>query len=131
MDYVSGIPALASTDPVADVPLYTDELRAALLGTWVDLTLENGWSVASSLTPQYRFIPGFLCLRGRVTGGTAGTTIATVPGIDPTVLSQTWNDVIRDGGGNSYGALLVNTEGAITAGSVVVQPNINTSVPLG
>lgn len=32
MDYVNGIPALAGSDALNDVPHYTDELRAVLLG---------------------------------------------------------------------------------------------------
>lgn len=88
---------------------------------WVDLTLVNGWTVDSGLTPQVRRVGRQVRIRGRVTGGSGA--IATLdPQFRPDAQHQS---AIRDGSGNNLGVIIVSTAGAITAGTAT-RPNIDT-----
>ena len=100
MDYVNGIPALAMDDAVSDVPLYSNELRAALVDDggliydsgWVDLVTRTGFTPHSSFPPQVRRVGTRVFVRGGWTaaGLSAGTTtlVADVPvGFRPSVAT--------------------------------------------
>lgn len=88
---------------------------------WVDITLVNGWTVASGLTPQVRRVGRQVRIRGRVSGGSGAITTLDSQ-FRPDAQHQS---AIRDGSGNNVGIIIVSPAGAITVGTATT-PNIDT-----
>ncbi len=58
----------------------TDVAALKAVVPWINLTLVNGWQAAApTMTPQYRKIGDNIQMRGSITGGATGSTIATLP----------------------------------------------------
>lgn len=89
---------------------------------WVDLSLENSWTVVSG-EPGYRIIAGSLLqFRGVVAGGLLNTTIATL-GTDEFLPEYTAKvAVVTEDITNTplFGSVVINTDGTIVveAGSL-------------
>ena len=90
---------------------------------WVDLTLVNGWTVASGLTPRVRRIGREVHMEGRVTGGSA-SQVATLPsGMAP---GQTLTRTVVNGGHSgspSFTTLSISSAGTLSANTGTV-PNL-------
>ena len=90
---------------------------------WVDLTLVNGWTVASGLTPRVRRIGREVHMEGRVTGGSGGLVATLPPGMAP---GQTLTRTVVNGGHSgspSFTALSIASAGTLTANPGTV-PNL-------
>lgn len=87
---------------------------------WVSLSLQNGWSV--SFAPQVRRIGKVVQMRGRVTGGTPGTSITTLDSqFRP---SQALSFPSRQASGVTVSIFIVNTNGTVVPGGDMTAPNI-------
>lgn len=89
---------------------------------WVELTLQNGWVVSAGRTPRVRRIGNVVHMQGRVQGGTAGSTIATLPTQFRPSQAETID--VRDGTTANSGGLAINSNGSITPSSALSQPNL-------
>lgn len=87
---------------------------------WVNLTLENGWTVAGGLTPRVRRIGSIVHMEGRVQGGSSFA--ATLPAqFRP---SQSQHFIVRDGTTTNSAPLAVSNNGNISPSGVLSQPNL-------
>lgn len=87
---------------------------------WVNLTLENGWTVSAGRTPQVRRIGNIVQMQGRVEGG-SGNVATLPPQFRP---PQSHSFIVRDGGTTNSGPMAVSTNGGISTSSVLSQPNL-------
>lgn len=90
---------------------------------WQPLTLQNGWSAASGLTPRVRLLDGLVHLTGRVTGGTAGAVAMLPAGMWP---DQTMTPAVVNGGHTgspAFTTLSISPSGLISA-NTGTSPNL-------
>lgn len=98
---------------------------------WIDATslLVNSWTAVN--TPFYRRLGSSVMLRGRLTGGTLGATMFTLPvgfrpGLDG-ICEVVRNSSSTGSGTGNNGPLVVTSGGLVQAGSVLTIPNLDCS----
>ena len=108
-DYIT---IVGQTVTDADLSSATNTFPAT--SAWTNLPLVNSWVSAGGRTAQYcKDLTGRVQLRGRISSGTSGAAIATLPaGFRPT---QDMEWTMRSAGGIIVCAVQVATTGVITA----------------
>lgn len=96
---------------------------------WLTPTLTSPWTAVSGSPVGYRRINGVVYMRGRVQGGTPGTSFCTLPaGFRP---AQSSRFVVSGGSGGSFESVIVQTSGSVEV-STTGQPNLTSIIfPVG
>lgn len=96
-------------------------IKALTSGSWIAPTFQNSWVNLATATPAgyLKDALGFVHLRGRINGGSSGTTVFTLPsGYRPG--TSTAGDLYAIGVNNNIGSPVAGFANINSAGAVAV-----------